>query len=314
MSDDKPTAARKPKSLLTEEQKTAFKRELFFGEDPVGAKRPPRDTRFQSGNPKGRPKQDICDHVLPEGSFASRSLAISRRKIAVRESGAERSVPAIEAVVLAQIKSALSGNAHAQKHHLERHDRLEREERLMIERQHDWALAYIEHARAKLADAKAKGEPEPDLYPHPDDIVLEPGRPVRFIGPLDAEKGKKLKEKIALREAYIWQAGLEMRMDPKGDAAPVLEQLRSAEFIALELNRTLPPRLRMDEFWISHRIDVASRHAKRVLLKTTRAKWFAAGVRARRGALLPELRQTLSWEEALHEFGAELLKKIKNDS
>lgn len=314
-SDDTPDGGA-PKRRLTPEQSEAFKRELFFNEpQAVGYRNPPERSRFrkgQSGNPKGRPKLDSCSHVLPLASFGSSALSLARRKMTVRERGKERDIPTVEAVYLAQIKLALEGNAFAQKQHsIEHLNRIEREERWEIAREHEIAEDYIERARAAIAAAKSRGEPEPEFYPHPDDIVVEPGRRIRFNGPINAEQAEELKEKLAIREALIWQAGLDQRFDPAGADASILNRRVSAEVLALALNGKLPPRLRMEEFWLGYQIDRASRHAKRVILKRVYQQWRKLGARPKRGALFPELWQTLDRYDTLYQIGVEIIKEIR---
>src|SRR5690242_17866593 len=76
----------------------------------IGYGRPPVATRFkkgQSGNPKGRPKAAEISDVAPliESVFAE--------PIAVREGEQTRTISNLEAMLLAQVRNALQGDAKA---------------------------------------------------------------------------------------------------------------------------------------------------------------------------------------------------------
>lgn len=289
-----------PKSLFTPEARLEFRRGMFFGHPSAGYKRPPEHSRFkpgQSGNPRGRPKSDRGSSILSKDSVGSAVLALARRKMVVRERGEDRTVSVLEAILLAQQKSALLGNAIAQKNSLDRLEKLEREESSAIEDQHEYAEAYIKRARERIAAAKATGEPVPELYPHPDDIVLEPGVPVRFIGPLTSEQAEQYKNYVALRTALLWQAGMEYRCNMETENASSVDRLPSALVLAQQINDVLPPRMRLNDVQLQMIFERASLTGKRILLRQVRQLWCEAGVRARRGARLQDLAVIIDMQE-----------------
>ena len=62
------------------------------------------------------------------------------------------------------------------------------------------ALAHKEEWGAKFAEARALGLPEPDIYPHPDDIIIHSDGTVTFDGPITADDARKLKGLIEARD------------------------------------------------------------------------------------------------------------------
>jgi hypothetical protein len=78
------------------------------GEDKVGHRRPPRDTRFrtgQSGNPRGRPKRDRALSGL-----VARALA---EKVEAKENGRRRRITKLEAAVTQLVNRAANGEQRA---------------------------------------------------------------------------------------------------------------------------------------------------------------------------------------------------------
>lgn len=96
-----------------------------------GSKKPPESTQFkkgQSGNPKGRPKGS---GTLSQA--AKVTLEAANRRVTIREGGVARELPAVDAITLAQQKSALGGSALAQKHFLDRYEKAETARREQVE-------------------------------------------------------------------------------------------------------------------------------------------------------------------------------------
>ena len=79
----------------------------------------------QSGNPKGRPKRLPEPSLsLGEHSVHAATLRESRRPVSVRSNGASSQVLMLEAIVQAQMASAATGNALAQRDVLDRIERI----------------------------------------------------------------------------------------------------------------------------------------------------------------------------------------------
>lgn len=102
----------------------------------VGYGRPPKATQFrkgQSGNPKGRPRNDRKSEST-DGDDASLAvnkafLELGSREFAVKSGNTTATMTGAQALVHAQVQSALKGNALAQRDALRSLDQAERSKR-----------------------------------------------------------------------------------------------------------------------------------------------------------------------------------------
>ncbi|MGC2774605.1 MAG: DUF5681 domain-containing protein [Bradyrhizobium sp.] len=258
----------------------------------VGYQHPPQHRRFKeghSGNPKGRPKRR---DLGPGGSRSANAIALNEaeRPIGVREGAQTREMPAIDAVFRKQIATALGGNAYAQKHAIERYDRAELERRQRIAEEIEFYTDYVETRRAEIAEARAKGHPVPDPLPHPDDVVIDPEKGVRFIGPFTEEGRAFIEENARVRDLLIMQDALDRRMAGEVHSANPLDQPGSALAFAQTMNAGLPERYRLSEIMFVICMDRYATWSKRKLLKEVYRAWWALGVRVPRGRTFPPLR------------------------
>jgi hypothetical protein len=271
---------------LSKEAADGIKREVLFG---VGYGRPPEHTRFkkgQSGNPKGRPKRQ--DAGL-SGSPILRELILkeNERLVTIREGDELGHMSTFELTLRAETKSAVSGNAYAQKHKIERHFWADRERRAEIEESNASWRRYVAWHREQIAEAERKGEPPPALLPHPDDVIIDDETGVRLIGPVNRAELAKLEETIKVRDILIIQDALDhcLTGDPDGDDQP-----GTALLFAMLLDKSVPARFRLSETDWSLRMMRYDRMPKRALLKAVYGAWKALGRRVPRGRTLPPLR------------------------
>ena len=307
MADDNTNGedAGKPKPeapRLSKEAVEDAKRQILLG---AGYKRPPQHTRFrkgQSGNPKGRPKRQDAG---VGGSSRARDLflSVNERPTSVREGDEISQIQAIEAVFLAQLKTALSGNAYAQKHISERYFWADRERRAEIEESNAFWRAYVARHRHAIAEAERNGEPPPAPLPHPDDVIIDDETGVRFIGPVDEAGVARLQETIKVRDILIMQDALDRcrTEDAEGEGRP-----GTALLFATLLDNGVPVRFRLTETEWSLRMMRYDRMSKRALLKAVYGAWKALGRRVPRGRTLPPLR----WGEQQVENLAVALDEI----
>lgn len=261
----------------------AMKHELFFG-TPA----PSTSGRFQkgqSGNPKGRPKR------APEPSLSLGELSINavvarelRRLVTVREGDRVLQIPAIEALVRAQFAIATKGNAYAQRDFLDRADRVQREEAREIAEHNAFWEEYCAARRAEIAQARRKGEPEPTPLPHPDDIVIAPGKWVRFIGPVDEADAAKFDQTCRLRDTLMMQEALDQKLAITTGKTP-----GGALLLADGLDRHLPQRMRLGDGVMMFRLMRHEATSKRTLLKDLHQAWRSFGVTLPRGWTFPSL-------------------------
>lgn len=227
------------------------------------SKYPTRFQKGQSGNPNGRPKGSgkTSKH---SSTVAAKAAELAKTTITVqnRDGNGTREIDALEASLLQLRKNAVSGNVQATRLYLEllaQHEAAE-QERLAAEAA-QWARvsahwqAHVERVRPLFEAAKAKGLPEPAIYPHPDDLVFEETGEVKLVGPFDAE-GARLYTEIQARADY-WIALIAYDRWRGRHGGPFSED-RGAISIAWLLfwdeQSWLPPRLRIPDNELTSRL------------------------------------------------------------
>ena len=256
-----------------------LKRELF-GIDGAAPTTGGRFKPGQSGNPKGRPrrKEDTAPpDLLP---FQSLLLEALQKPVSIREGSQVSSISSKEAILRSLVTSAMKGSAHAQKIVLEWLHLTERGEAAALAHEHDVFGHYCAHWREVMAEAECKGEPLPQPLPHPDDVVIEPGKRVRFVGPCDAEQAVEYEARCRFRDILIMQHALDEKL--MGEDAP-----RGAMLAAWVLNMGLPLRMRLCETTILLRVMQHEASSKRKLLKLVHQAWRAIGIDKPRGWVFP---------------------------
>jgi hypothetical protein len=286
--DQKHKASETAQDALPNEAVDEAKRAIVFG---TGYQRPPKDKRFkkgQSGNPAGRPKRP---DVGLGNSRSATTLALreGERLIGVREGDKVQQLAGIEAAFRAQYASGLRGNAYSLKHIIERYAWAERERRQQRTNEIEIWEVHVAEQRRAIADAEAKGEPPLILLPHPDDVVIDYEKGVRFIGPVNEEGVAHLNETLRVRDVLLMQDALDQRMGNR-DCDDPLDKHGSALGFAFLLNQTVPDRYKLSDVQILIRLSRYEGMAKRTLLKEVYGAWRAIGGRPHRGRTFPPLR------------------------
>lgn len=172
----------------------------------VGYGKPPMHSQFrkgQSGNPKGRPKGartrapdlDQLASIIEEEAY---------REVPLREGEREVRVPMVKAVVRALLVKGARGTARSAQVALELLRQIEDRKRKEHEEFVETVIAYKTEWDAEIAARKRRGEPEPDLDIHPDQIDLNVATgEVTISGPLtqkDREiRDELIKERVAIK-------------------------------------------------------------------------------------------------------------------
>jgi Family of unknown function (DUF5681) len=160
-------------------------------------RKPPVEHQFkkgQSGNPKGRPKKKTqrLDSGLGGGivdQFGVIALTEAMRVIAVREGDKITKMPAIQALLRSMFRSATQGDAKAQRQLLEIVAQKESARVDYTREVLEGAFRYKQEIGAIFARHERDGLPPPDIYPHPDDIIIkEKTGAVLFDGPTSKEE------------------------------------------------------------------------------------------------------------------------------
>lgn len=214
----------------------------------VGYGKPPEQTQFkvgQSGNPSGRPRKKK-DSELPALDLTRTYIKREgRRMITIREGGKAKSVPVIEAVMHAMSIKAMQGSIMAQRtvldHQLKEDARVraEREERFKF-----WQ-DYVRDTKALFAKAAARGDPPPELYPHPSDVQLNyRALEVDFVGPMDEKEARRCQRHLECA-AHFYELMLYTREYTQGLPSADNPKCGMFAFLFLIEVQFLPPRLRL---------------------------------------------------------------------
>ncbi len=240
----------------------------------VGYGKPPTEHRFakgRSGNPKGRPARSPANQAkntvpkLPHGA-GKFIIQEAYRPVTIREGDATIELPAIQAAMRALTIAAMKGSRLSQKVLAELVKEAEAKHRADTEAEMEAALEYKQRWTDHLQQLRARGLPEPELVPHPDDIMIDfrnGGAQVR--GPLTDDDKEQHDMKVARRndaQAEVSEyAKLHRRArDPKRKQM-WLEWWLAEQLIFDMINDSLPPRYKVKLVDRSYHAD-ASREGK----------------------------------------------------
>lgn len=261
----------------------AMRYELLLGTPASGNSG--RFRKGQSGNPKGRPKRaERPQPVVDASGILATILKEAERPIPIRDGGKLSQISAREAVARALYATAVKGHPYALRTVIEMLGRAERDEAREVAEEHELFEAYRARCWKEIEEAKAKGVPLPTPLPHPDDIIIEPGKRVRFIGPLDESEAAKLDRTCQLRDILLMQDALDQKLAVGGDIKP-----GGALLCALVLNQLLPGRMQLSDDAILFRQMRHETTPKRTLLKDLYQAWRDLGVALPRGWAFPPL-------------------------
>lgn len=292
-SDDPERPGKVPASTIQD-----AKAELFFGEKPMPSG---RFQPGQSGNPNGRPKRaPELPFSLQDNAVHLATLRESRRLVTVQPNGTSTEVSMLDAVVQSQITNAVKGNPLAQRDALLRIERAYQQEAREIADSHEFWSRYRDQQWAEIERAKRNRTPLPNPLPHPDDIVIEPGRPVRVDGPIDEADMALCTQSCLYRDTLLLQQALDERL---ASAHPGDGYRSGGSLIwAVAFNNLIYKRFQLDEnqlIWQSLR---NASIPKRELLKKLHRAWQTLGVTAPRGTRFASFEIV----EAIVRFGGEI--------
>lgn len=275
----------------------------------MGQTADPRASRFkpgQSGNPKWRPSKKVTPdmpQIKDIGVFEA-ALNVARTPVTITEAGVTKEVSMAEAVVRALILSALKGNPYAANKAMEFLREVQTREAQELERERALWRSYKENCIVLDKLARLEGRPPGRHLPHPDDVVIDPTGPVRFVGPMDEAGQRKMEQTIRLRDLLILQDAYDTRFGPRKNREEPYRS--SARFFAHGLERSLPPRVRLTNFQWLMQSDRAERTPKLKLLKILYRGWRAEGCKYPRGMIYP----SLEWGAEFASAGADCAKLV----
>jgi hypothetical protein len=226
----------------------------------VGYGKPPQEYRFQpgrSGNPSGRPPKK---KTLPDSDPTSAMLGMGRiafEPVKVTQNGKVVVMPAIEAVERKRLSNALKGdNRLLQREIKQEAEEYQRQVSEAEAKRYHRLLMLKEQGEQRIAEAKSRGLPEPELLPHPKDIEIdEENLTVKIQGPETRDQLAVTKFIVALRDLCVLRATYQTRFPsifPDQTPENIREQLVD---VANTLDQALCPRLRWGPFGFSKASD-----------------------------------------------------------
>jgi hypothetical protein len=223
------------------------------------------------------------------------------KKIKVREGEKVKEVSAYEALIDAIFTHGVKGNARYGGMALDIFRTAEQAHAREVRENNERWITYQVAARSAIAECKAKGEGEPEVLPHPDDIIIDWENGPRFIGPIDRDELTRFEETQHLRDMLVIQDVLDQRSTKRLDGK-VLKEPGGALLFAMVLDKGLPPRLRMSNSDIMTTQWPFERLTKRELLKTLHREWRKLGRSIPRGFVFPDRNVAVKHMEFLAQF------------
>lgn len=207
---------------------------------------------------------------------------LAKNTVTVRKGGETVELSMTDALLESQLKTALSGSPHAQRQVIENIRKAEAARQAIIDEDVKVWSFYKETRTAEIEKARADEEPIPLIIPHPDDVIIDEEKGVRFDGPVTKEEHRQVLKCKALVDALLLQDALDRRRRKSKVVTDV--KLGDPFMSAILMNKSLPGRLAYSADDIMLRRIRLMSVSQRELLKQTHQAYKRAGMDVPRGA------------------------------
>jgi hypothetical protein len=169
----------------------------------VGYGKPPKSGQFrpgQSGNPGGRPRgrrgaAKANPHQITPTSEPMKEFILEEayRTIPVRDGERMVEIPMIQAVLRSVALNAAKGQQRAQRMFTDLLQCVEGDKRAFHTEVLMEAIKYKEEWEEKIKHCRERGLPDPELVPHPDNVIIDRDTGlVEIIGPILSQEKRFL--------------------------------------------------------------------------------------------------------------------------
>jgi hypothetical protein len=219
----------------------------------VGKNKPPIGGQFKKGEPsrnpygrRGKPKPKQVE-LLAELPSQRMFLEEGTRLVRVRSGEGTEELPTSQVVMRALAAEAMKpGNIFAKREYLRRLDHVEAVEFAHRREIFEYWSNRATEARVLIERARAAGEPEPRVLPHPDDVLLDYTElTVRIVGPISEAEAARTDRVVRIKELMYEMAiydGCGVENEPGTPLGQRWISLWMLFYIQMEY--ALPPRLR----------------------------------------------------------------------